>query len=274
MNNQKAASNIIATLLIASMITISSGVLYSRITPTLVQYNAEAISSNQELIFLSIEDEIDKLISSSERAESTVHLVAEDVLYNLNDETLNQPLALDFRTDINNQTIMSELSVFSAEVNQEFQSVSEDNFFGNYVNESTFINTNFTKKGVAAVTSFDLEVGKATIKMYYRITIDLIKLSTQKYVVNIFSYVFENPPGQLNSDFPYSKSEWTLTLKRGSTSISTYPLINTTDGRFIINQTVVGLDKTLETYTYNLENQSQISLRLIQIPLYFSIENA
>ena len=270
---KKAASNIIATLLIASMITVSSGVLYSRIAPTLVQYNAESSSSNQELIFLAIENEINKLVLSSERAKSTVHLVAQDVVYHLNDQSLVKLLNLDFRSGTNNQTINTELSVFSAEVNQDFQSISEDNFFGNPVNENTFVNANFTDQDVFAVTSFDLEIGKATITMYYRIMVDLVKSFEQNYTLNVFSYSLEDSPGQLHSDFPYSRSEWTLALRRGATTITTYPSIDVADGNLTISQTVTGLNENLESYSYSLENQSHVSIRFIQIPVYFFIES-
>jgi len=272
---RRAISNIIATILIFAMMVVAMGVLYSRIAPVAIGFEAESSATNQEFIFLNIKNELDHLVSSSQGARSNIHITSTSTAYDLN---VTKPrLSLDLVMGATVQTVTNDLGLFEAKISRSFQEVSTSRFLGNNLAEFTLVNTKDTDFQSSAVIYFDVSTSYAVVSMYYRASVSLVQLSANVYALNIFTYTLTTNPSSPISDFPISLDEWTLSLLRGQTTkTNPFNLTSGTETSFTMRQSVSRYSLRnpgipLDTYTFGITAGSTVMVNNINVPIYFGI---
>ncbi len=272
---RKAVSNIIATILIFAMMVVGMGILYSRIGPVAIGFEAESSVTNQEFIFLNIKNELDSLVGSAQGSRSNVRITSEYATYDLN---ITAPrLRLDLTLGGTTNTLVNDMGLFEAKIDRPFRDVSTSRFLGNNVGETTMINTEMTDHIATGLIYMDIRTTQSTVSLYYRASADLVQFDATTYILNIFTYNLTINPASPISDFPITQDEWTLAMVRGPTTVSNpFNLTSTTETSFSLTQSVSrytlrAQGQVLDSYTFQIAAGSTVIVNNINVPIYFGI---
>jgi hypothetical protein len=267
--NRRAVTNIIAVLLIFALMSGSMALLYSRIAPTVIGFEAESTTANQEFIFLNIQTEIDYLKNSPVNSRSQVHINSNGATYNVNP---GNNLALTFTDGNFIETIDENIGSFSAEIERNFQGIVEDRYIGNVVNEDTYVNSNLTRNKVSSVVYMSINLGLVSYDMYLRAELNTIqKDDVFQFDVFFYKITVRNPNF---SDFPINIDEWTVKLRKApiTSDMITSEEFLLTGSNVIVTQEFNGLSDGLVEYSFEIPNDvTTIQINRIVVPIEFSI---
>ncbi len=247
-------------MLIFTMMVVAMSLLYSRISPSLIGYEAETNANNQEFIFLNIETQVTRLATLPPGSIATVDILSRGAVYDVIDGK-NVSIGITGR---NNTVFATPFGMFKASLDKQYQSVSTSHYLEDGIEENTMFINDSVENFVFGVSKVDIEIGNATYWQYFRGKIDLVQLGGT-YSLNIFVYRIMADP----TDFPLLQSQWVLRLRRGDPTITSRVIQADVNG-LRINQTATHTTDPLLTYSLNaIPDGTFVNVNFIEIPIYY-----
>lgn len=271
LRSRRAVSNIVATMIIFALMSVAMALLYSQISPTIIGFQAESQAANQEFIFLTVQSEVEKLITMPEDSRSQVHIISNGAVYDL--EANAYSLGITYSDGPNSGTLSEALGSLSAQIDESFQTAAETRYLGSYVVEDTYFNTENTRDAVSSVAVMSISRSSATINLYIRAQVSLVETSTGNYDLNVYFYKLTVRPSLSFDGFPVDADEWTLKIRRGPSTVNlavdSFLAASTT---LTLTQTLDGDGTGLASDTFTVASiGNSINVNSIIIPLYLSI---
>ncbi len=262
LKNRKAASNIVATMLIFTMMVVSMALLYSRISPTVIGYSAETSANNQEFIFLNIETQVTRLATLPPSSVATVNVLSNGARY----DVINGKNVTIGVGGANSTLYATPLGMFKAYLNKSYQDVSRSHYLADGLEENTMLMNDSSSNYVFGISRAEIKVGNATYWQYFRGKISFIQ-NNGIYTLNIIFYLIRSNA----ADFPLSLAQWVLKLRRGEPTITSTKIQANVNG-ITVNQTATHTDTSLETYNFGgIPAGTVVTVNFIEIPIYYEI---
>ncbi|MCY3413770.1 MAG: hypothetical protein INQ03_19155 [Candidatus Heimdallarchaeota archaeon] len=271
LKSTRAVNNIIATMLIFSMMIVSMGVLYSTISPTVLGFQAETINTNQEFILLSIQNEMENLISSASGAQTRISITSNDATYRVSEGKALDISISDAGGIVQTQNVYTgEFSIdvegsFQYEVNEKIltRTISEDSMIQN---DTTVNNSNFVAK-----VQYDYSIAYFTLYTLTRVDVVQTGATSMAVIITTPQIYFLTHNGLITGtslDFPIQDSDWTLRLRRiTSTTVSTSNLVN---GPFSIDHDIDGVTSPT-SYAFGDNTITNLEITFVTVPILFTI---
>ncbi|MDH5402313.1 MAG: hypothetical protein OEZ01_01355 [Candidatus Heimdallarchaeota archaeon] len=268
MRSRKAVSNIVATMLIFSIMIISMGVLYNQIAPTLLGFDAETKTVNQEFVFSSIANTMQDLIISSRDSQRKVSIVSNGAVYDIDDGHLLQYTFSDNNGVFN--TTNANIGGFYATVEGSFQKRSSSTYLNRVDGEASLIHTNESVTASNYIAKVDFDYQFAIYSLYFKSRLEITNTGVNQYDVTLIIIKMDfirSPDGVSSLDFPHSLGEWDLRLKRSTTIITSS--IHLITGPLVVGHSVDG--QANSNLSYAALAGSTINLKIITVPILFTI---
>ncbi len=242
------------------MMVVAMSLLYSRISPSLIGYEAETNANNQEFIFLNIETQVARLATLPPGSIATVDVLSRGAVYDVIDGK-NVSIGISGR---NNTIFATPFGMFKATLDKQYQSVSTSHYLGDGIEENTMFINDSVEHFVFGVSKVEIEVGNATYWQYFRGKIDLVQVGGT-YSLNVFTYRILADP----TDFPLQTSKWVLRLRRGEPTVTTQVIQADLNG-LQINQTATNTAGPLLSYSFkDIPDGTFVTVNFIEIPIYY-----
>lgn len=242
------------------MMVVAMSLLYSRISPSLIGYEAETNSNNQEFIFLNIETQVARLATLPPGSVATVDILSRGAVYDVIDGK-NVTIGIAGR---NSTLFATPFGMFKASLDKRYQGVSTSHFLGDGIEENTMFINDSVENFAFGISKVEIEIGNATYWQYFRGKLDLVQ-TAGSYTLNIFVYRILADP----TDFPLLESQWVLRLRRGEPTITTQVVQADVNG-LRINQTATHTVDPLDSYSYtDIPDGTFVTVNFIEIPIYY-----
>lgn len=270
-NKKRAEVNIVATMIIFAIMISALGVLYSQIAPTILGYNAETRSANQEFIFLNIANSVDGLIPSSQGSQNRVHILSNNGFFNMQNGSL-----IDIKVNDSNGNILAELAnsigLFTATINGTFQAKSGYTYFNRIFNENSYLMNETTDINNYYVGKVKYTYNQALYSLYFKSRLNIVETSPNNYVltITVIKMTFITSNG-VALDFPIISNEWTLRLRRLASIISTTTVAGI-QGPILVGHSING--DSSKTPVYSLGSNSagiNLTIKFIVVPILFTV---
>lgn len=268
--SRKAATNVVATMLIFGIMIASVGVLYSQIAPTLLGYETSTTTTNQTFIFNSISDEVLNLASSTPGSVGRVHIIADQTIYDIDtNHTMNIQV---LNNGIPEQgAAIADIAELQAKINGSFQPTGLA-YENRVINENNFLNNNSAETSYVLKSSYNYREG--SFSMYFRSRVDVHRISTTspaewKITITILQIDFVKNTSDQPVLFPIELSEWTLRLRRQASNVTILSPF-TSSGNVSITHSLGGVAGT--TYSFpGISSGDLVHVEMNTIPILFSI---
>ncbi len=273
--NRRGVANIVATMIIFAMMIVSMGILYSQISPTVLGYNARTLSTNQEFILLSIENEMEDLASSPKDAQTRINVISNNAKYDVNNGYSLKVGVYDSANTIVGNNFTANMGLFMIDIDGTFQHEANDRYLSRIANEDSMIQNDSSSINTNFVSKVSYRYDNAHYEMYSRARVDIVRTATvpnDVYVVTItvVQIYFETYAGGGVIDFPIQDSEFTLRLRRMESIISPSVTATGIDGTFTIRHSFDGIAGP--NYSFGAGSVgADVTVNFIVIPILFSI---
>ena len=169
-------------------------------------------------------------------------------------------------------TYTDNIGLFTGTVSGTFLKTSRPSILNKVYSENSYVMNDTLEEVAGYVAKGEFTLTQAQFSMYFRSRVSLVEVIPNNFLITVtmikLTYLEASDGSPVN--FPVSRDEWTLRLRRDPSIINETSFTTTADNSVILTQTIDGVSGSSYSYP-SIDNGMGVTVRLIVVPILLTI---